>query len=356
MMGGKFSTIDAFWHLGLPCASWRREMPACCNLASDIISVLIDESAVAQLLWQPIGQRECMRKLVWILPLLTGVFWGITGLFVRSFHAAGMDNATILLARALFVPPILLVGILIVNRKYLFVRVRDLWVFFCASVTGTFLLNLCYNEAINTLSLSLATILLSLAPVFVVAIAAVLFREKVTARKVVCMIAAFAGCALASGIFDNSGLSWSVRGILAGLASAVFYAVYSVFTKIAATRGYHGATITFYCFTFLVVVLIPFADWGKLVSYAVEAPLANVSLIVGAAVCTSAVPFVLYAISLKYMDAGTAAIITDAADPVTATLCGLVAFQEIPSILQSAGLVLTIAALSVLVRDQSDSA
>jgi len=55
-------------------------------------------------------------------------------------------------------------------------------------------LNLCYNESMNTISLSLAAVLLSLAPIYVLIFAYVLFREKITSKKIICIIFAIFGC------------------------------------------------------------------------------------------------------------------------------------------------------------------
>lgn len=103
------------------------------------------------------------------------------------------------------------------------------------------------NEAINHLTLSLAAVLLSLAPIFVLLLGEILFKEKITIRKTGCMILAILGCLFTSGILENTtGMKWSVTGIFIGILSAFFYALYSVFSKIAMGKGYQGFTITFY--------------------------------------------------------------------------------------------------------------
>ena len=71
-------------------------------------------------------------------------------------------------------------------------------------------LNLCYNFAINELTLSLSAVLLSLAPIFVLILASILFKEKLTLQKTVCAILALIGCILSSGVLEEVGaMKWT---------------------------------------------------------------------------------------------------------------------------------------------------
>ena len=61
----------------------------------------------------------------------------------------------------------------------------------------------------------------------------------------------------------------------------------------------------------------------------------------------SVLPYVLYTLSLNYMETGKASILASA-EPVAAMLFGLFFFSEIPTPLSLAGLALTITALALL--------
>lgn len=179
-----------------------------------------------------------MKKLVVLLPVLSGVLWGSAGVFVRDLTEMGMDDYTLLSSRMIVAAAAVFLGICLYDRSLLKIRPKDLWIFLGGGVLGMLGLSFCYNIAISQLTLSLAAVLLSLSPVFVLLLSAVLFREKVTGRKVGCMAAALAGCALASGVLESaSGMQWTVSGILVGLMGAFFYGLYSIFTKVAMERG-----------------------------------------------------------------------------------------------------------------------
>ena len=106
------------------------------------------------------------------------------------------------------------------------------------------LFSLCYFKAMDYMSLSNAAILLYTAPCFVILFSALLFKEKITARKLAAMLIAFTGCCLVSGI--GAGSKISTTGILFGLGSGICYALFSIFSRFAINRGYSTFTINFY--------------------------------------------------------------------------------------------------------------
>ena len=289
-----------------------------------------------------------MKKLIIAAPILSGILWGSTGLFVRSLAGMGMNSLTIMFSRVFLAMFMLLIGILLYDRSLLKIKIRDLWIFIAAGLIGTLGLNFCYNESISRLTLSLSAVLLSLAPVFVLLMAAVFFKEKITVKKFGCMILAIFGCALVSGIFEEtSAMQWSALGLFIGVLSGFFYALYSIFSRIAIERGYHALTITFYCIFLIAAVLVPFADWNSIGHVLALNPAKNGILMFLHSLFASVLPYVLYTLSLNYMETGKASILASA-EPVAAMLFGLFFFSEIPTPLSLAGLALTITALALL--------
>lgn len=289
-----------------------------------------------------------MNKLLILMPVIAGVLWGSVGIFVRVLTNAGFDNVLVLSVRMMFATVILAIGIAIYDRKLFRIKTKDIWIFVAAGILGMMGLNFCYNVAINELTLSFAAVLLSLAPIFVMFFARILFHEKITTKKLVCTFFAVLGCFLVSGLLESSGMSWSVIGIIIGLMAAVFYALYSVFSKVAMERDYHVFTITFYSILIASVVLLPFTDWQCLKNFVSEAPFGNLIFLIVHSLCTSVLPYVLFTLSLNYVEAGKASILTAGGEPSAAMLFGLIFFAEMPTILSFAGLVITIAALSFL--------
>ena len=173
------------------------------------------------------------NKISTLLPIIAGALWGSVGVFVRGFTNGNIDNVSILVMRVLFAAIMMFVFIAIKDKSLLKINLKDVWVFACGGIVAMFGMNFCYNNAINSLSLSLAGVLLALSPVFVMFLAAILFKEKITARSIVCMIFALIGCTMASGVIGGGEIAFSTSGILFGIAAAFFYGLTSIFSKIA---------------------------------------------------------------------------------------------------------------------------
>lgn len=294
------------------------------------------------------------HKLAYILPLLTGAMWGSSGTFVRRLSDFGADTFTVLACRAIIAAVILFAAFLITNRSLLKAHLKDIWVLVMCGIMGTFALNICYTIAINSLSLSLAAVLLSLAPVYVVMLASIFFKEAITKRKILCMCMAIVGCMLVSGILDG-GFSWSLTGVVCGVLAGFFCALYSVFSKIATKRGYHAFTITFYSMLSSSIAVIPFTDWSVIVSFVQAAPAGNSLFLVACSVLTIILPYILFTTAMKYGEAGKVSIISSGTEPSAAMIFGILIFAEIPSITSFAGLVLTIIALAMLCRTEENN-
>ena len=290
-----------------------------------------------------------MKKIAVLFPIISGGLWGSAGIFIRKLSDFGLNSYTIISSRVLIALIILFIGILILDKSLLKIKLKDAWVFMASGILGMLGLNFCYNESVNHLSLSLAAVLLSLSPIFVIFIAAILFKEKITLRKISCMLLAILGCILASGLLENNtGMKLSAIGILIGLLSAFFYALYSVVSKIAMGKGYEALTITFYSLLTLEIVLLPFTDWNILKDFVISAPVNNSIFMLLHSVFTSVLPYVLYTVSLSYIEAGKTSILAAGGEPISAMLLGMLFFSEVHTILSLIGLILTIVALSLL--------
>ncbi len=290
-----------------------------------------------------------LKHLIVLMPIAAGALWGSAGVFVRDLNAFGMDNYTVLGTRMIVAVVLMFALMFAYDRSMLKIRLKDFWLFAGAGIPGMLFLNLCYNEAIGMLALSLSAILLSMAPFFAILMAAVLFNEKITRKKAGCMITAFAGCALASGIFDGAGvLHWSMSGIVMGIMAAFFYALYGIFSKMATNRGYHTFSILFYSILLIAVVMIPFTDWRLFGTFLAASPVENSVFAVAHSLCTSILPYMLFSFALVHMETGKAAILAGGAEPVSAVIFGAAFFAEIPTILTFSGIVLAVFALSYL--------
>ncbi|MDD6880333.1 MAG: DMT family transporter, partial [Firmicutes bacterium] len=283
-----------------------------------------------------------------LFPILSGCMFGASGIFVRTFGSFGMDNITITFARAIFATAIMFFFLMIKDKTLLKINIKDIWVFLGTGIIGMFGVTYFYNEAVSRVSLALAAILLSLAPIFVMLMAMVLFDEKITLKKMGCMMFAVGGCVLASGIAEEGAITVSVLGIAMGLVSAVFYGLYSIFSRKATDKGYHTYTIIFYSVMLITMVLIPFADISLICDYAAAAPFKRIPFLILHSLSSAVLPYILLTIALKHIEVGVVSILASGGEPIAAVIFGIFFYSEVPSLLMVAGLIVTIAALSLL--------
>ncbi len=250
--------------------------------------------------------------------------WGLMGLFVRRFSAAGLGSLEITQVRILC--GLVLLGAYLALRRpeKLRVRLRDVWCFLGTGVVSLLLFSYCYFRTMTLTSLAVAGVLLYTAPVFVALLSALLFRERLTGGKLAALALAVSGCALVSGIGGGGDLS--AAGLLLGLGSGFFYALYSIFGRFAIARGYGAWTITFYTFLFCAAGGAFLCDWPAVAAaFAADAGLWPWTAAMGLATAFAA--YLLYTWGLERMEAGRASILASV-EPVVAAVVGVLAFRE----------------------------
>ena len=295
------------------------------------------------------------KRLILLLPVLSGIMWSSGGIFTRTLHDFGFGSLSIFSTKIVLATLILFVILLIFDRESLKIDLKDIWLFIGSGILGALLVNICYNEAAVTGSLSLASLLLGMAPLFALSISAIIFKEKITSLKIVCLTTALIGCLLVSGLLEDSGLSWSANALIFGFASAFFWALYGIFSKLAVNKGYSTTTIIFYSFLLDTIVLTPFTDWNLFANFLVSNPQTDISIALLHSLVTSIVPYFLFSFALKYVDNGEATILSDGTEPIFATVWGALIYAEYPSMLNLIGMCITITALSVFTHFSSET-
>ena len=277
--------------------------------------------------------------------LLSGVLWGVIGLFVRRLDAMGFDSLQISFVRSFF-SALLILGILLILRRDLIrIRLRDLWCFVGTGLFSLTFFNLCYFFTMTVTSLSVASVLLYTAPVFVTVMPAILFRERLIVTRALCLLIALAGCVLVTGVLSDAQ-SLTPIGILTGLGAGFGYALYSIFGRYALERGYHTLTINFWTFLISAICLLPLAKLKTLAAPVLmgEFPWGAVLLL---AVVSTVLPYLLYTYGLTGMESGNASVIATV-EPVVATVVGIVSFGEQMTVGNACGMALVLVAVILL--------
>lgn len=266
-----------------------------------------------------------MKKIAVLLILAAGTMWGIIGYFVRELNAWGLSSLEVVAIRMSISAVVFSLFAVVLKRKLFIIKLRDLWCFIGTGVVSVALFSFCYFKAIELSELSVASILLYTAPAFVMVFSAILFKEKITAVKVVSLVLAIVGCVFVTGVLSG-GATVEISAVLFGVMSGVCYALYSIFSRFALKRGYSPLTITLYTFIFSGVATLLITDVKKVAS-AVTQSVSSIGFCVLFAVLSCVLPYLTYTVGLKYISSSTASIIASV-EPVVATVMGAFVFNE----------------------------
>lgn len=179
-------------------------------------------------------------------------------------------------------------------------------------------------EAFNYTSVSVATLSYYFAPVIVTAVSPLLFREKLTARQIVCFVVSTLGLVLIIGVSGLGEGSSDLTGILFGLGAAVFYATVILLNKFI--KGVEGLHRTLLQFIAAVVTLTPYVALTSGVTLGGMDAAGWVCLLIVGLVHTG-VAYVLYFPSLKELPGQKAAILSYI-DPLVAVLVSVLILRE----------------------------
>jgi len=256
----------------------------------------------------------------------------------------GFDSLQCVAIRASFAAIILFVYIIASDRKKLCIHAKDLVYFAGMGIGSIVFFNYCYFEAIEVIGgAAIPALLLYTAPIFVVVLSAVFFKEKITFRKMTALLITFIGLGFVTGAFTG-GEKISVLALMLGLGSGLGYALYSIFGKLVVDK-YDAVTITFYTFFIAAVCVVPLSGAaGKVTALcSVQGILAACGL----AFFSTVLPFLLYTKGLNGVEAGKASILATV-EPFVAAIVGAVVFKEKFTVSKMIGMLLIIFAIIFL--------
>ena len=113
-----------------------------------------------------------------IFVLIAGVLWGTTGIYVRWFTKLGLSSLQITVFKMFIAAAVLVLWCLMFDREALKINKKDIWVFFCSGLISMDFFTVCYFSTIQNADLSIAATLLYAAPIVVLLLSVILFKEK----------------------------------------------------------------------------------------------------------------------------------------------------------------------------------
>lgn len=286
---------------------------------------------------------EFGKSNVLVVLILGEMMYGFVGLFTRYFYDLGMRSVDITFLRLFTITVVLLIVLLIAKRDLLKVKPKDL--IFCVSF-GVFKLisDVFYIFSIDHIPLALASVLQMMFPFYIIVLSLFLFREKIDLKKLVAILIGFIGCTLITGNLFATGKIESM-GIVAAIISGLALSVYVLGGTFSFKRGYHPATYLLFSAMLCDLIALPFIQHDLV--FETMASLDVVPLILGLGVVASLIPMFIEVWSARYLSPTIISIVA-MVEVVSAAVVGVVAFDEVLSILNILGIALVLSSILVI--------
>ena len=199
-------------------------------------------------------------------------------------------------------------------------------------------------ESYRYTSVAVATLCYYMAPIFVMVASPFLLKEKLSTKKIVCVMVALLGMVFVSGVLDGGITDISeIKGIIFGLGAAALYAsVVMMNQKIKEVPTYDKTIMQLGAAT---VVLIPYILIVEDLSAVVLTPLITVMLVIVGVVHTG-ISYALYFSTMNSLKAQTVALFSYI-DPIVAIILSALFLKEPMTVYSCIGAVLVLGATMI---------
>lgn len=267
-----------------------------------------------------------------LMLVVSMTIFGTLGLFVRNIAVSSGELA---LYRAVLAALLLTFFFVISKQRIPWARVKREVPLLLASGVAMGINWILLFQAYKYTTVSAATLSYYFAPVIVTVVCPFLFREKLTARQIICFIMSTVGLVLIIGIGDMRGGS-NIVGILFGLGAAVFYTTVILLNKFI--KNVEGIHRTFLQFIAAIITLTPYVVCTSGITLGSLNSVGWLNLLIVGLVHTG-ITYCMYFSSLKELPGQKVAILSYI-DPLVAVLISVTILGETMTVSQVIGGVL----------------
>ena len=270
-------------------------------------------------------RRENVAKVSMTLAMIT---FGTLAPFVRN---VGISSAELALYRGVMAT--ILVGgfLLITKQRFVLLGIKKELLLLLLSGAAMGFNWILLFEAYKHTTVAVATLSYYFAPVIVMMLSPLLFKEKLTPKQIFCFVMVSVGMVLITG--TAGGGTGDFIGIIFGISAAVLYATVMLLNKFI--RDVTGLVRTFIQFVSAIIVLLPYVALTSGFNFsALDGTGLRSLIIVG--VLHTGIAYCLYFSSLKELTGQKVAILSYI-DPLVAVLVSVAWLNEAMPPLQIVG-------------------
>lgn len=279
------------------------------------------------------ASMENSSKRAKLMLSVSMAIFGTLGLFTRFIP---LSSGELALYRAILAAALILVYLAVTKQKIDLKGIRRDIPLLLASGVAMGINWILLFQAYRYTTISAATLSYYFAPVIVTVASPLLFREKLTAKQILCFCMSTLGLVMIIGINNLTRGGSDLIGILFGLGAAVFYAAVILLNKfIKNVAGIHRTLLQFFA---AIIILIPYVACTGGVNLASLTGIGWACLLIVGLIHTG-VTYCMYFSALKDLPGQEAAILSYI-DPLVAVIVSVLILGESMTILQFIGGVL----------------
>ena len=266
------------------------------------------------------------------------VIFGSIGLFVRNI---AMPSSVIAFIRGSVVTAFLVIFCLLTGKKFSFDKVKEKLLILCLSGAAIGINWIFLFEAYRYTTVATATLCYYMAPVFVIVMSSVIYKEKLTVKQICCTLAALAGMVFVSGVAETGiGNITEMKGVILGVLAAVFYSSVVLMNKsLGSVPAYDKTIVQLFG---AAAVILPYCLATVKVSD-ISFDKKSVLMLLIVSIVHTGIAYTAYFGSMKNLQSQTIAIMSYI-DPIVAIVLSAVVLKEKMSVLSIIGAAMILSA------------
>ena len=266
--------------------------------------------------------------------IISMVIFGTIGIFV---HYIPLSSGIIAFIRGFTGAACLLIFALVSKTEISLKNIKSNLLLLCISGAAIGFNWILLFEAYRHTTVSTATLCYYMSPVFVMLVSPFVFGERLTVKKICCVIASLIGMVCISGIAEgNIPKPYELTGILLALGAAILYASVIIMNKKFKEISAHNKT--FIQLAVAAAVVLPYTLLAESFSVVDFTPICVILLLTVGIVHTG-IAYLLYFGAVKNIPAQTVAILSYI-DPALAIILSAIILSEPMSLVASLGAIL----------------
>ena len=202
---------------------------------------------------------------------------------------------------------------------------------------------ICQFEAFKYTTIATSTLCYYMQPVFYILAGALILKEKLTVRKVMCVLIAFCGMILVSGVLQTGLHLSELKGVLFGLAGGFFYAMVVIINKYM--KNISPVDTTIMQLALVSVIMLPYSAATGAFS-AAQITVTGVICLIILGILHTGIGYIIYFDAVNKLPTQTVGILSYI-DPVEAVLLSAFFLKEPVTVYTVAGAVMILGAAAV---------